>query len=147
MSDQTLHSSKSIFQTALSVFRPKLETQVYQEIQEEREKIRKIAIGMGDHTFFIDNDWQEQSTGVQSILCSLSGEDCTVINVIFKNGHIPEHFHDRLEHVFVATGTLTECLTGRVLGEGESMTIPPNVKHEWRSDHAKLTVVWRPPYD
>ena len=126
---------------------PKLDHELEEAIEREREKIRKISIGMGKEVFELGDNWQEQANNVHIIRCSLDGKDCTVVNVIFKNGaYMAEHDHDRLEMVFVVAGQITEIVSGRVLKEGDSMTIPANQRHGWRSDYAKLTVVWKPPY-
>ena len=147
MQENTLPNSKSIFQTVFQYLVPKLDHELEEAIEREREKIRKISIGMGSEVFELGDNWQEQANSVHIIRCSLDGKDCTVINVVFKNeGYMAEHDHDRLEMVFVAAGQITEIVSGRVLKEGDSMTIPANQKHGWRSDYAKLTVVWKPPY-
>ena len=126
---------------------PKLDHELEEAIEREREKIRKISIGMGSEVFELGDNWQEQANNVHIIRCSLDGKDCTVVNVIFKNGaYMAEHDHDRQEMVFVVAGQITEIVSGRVLKEGDSMTIPANQRHGWRSDYAKLTVVWKPPY-
>ena len=147
MQENTLQISKSIFQTVFQYLVPKLDHELEEAIEREREKIRKISIGIGSDVFELGDNWQEQGDNVHIIRCSLDGKDCTVVNVVFKDdGYMAEHDHDRLEMVFVAAGQITEIVSGRVLKEGDSMTIPANQKHGWRSDYAKLTVVWKPPY-
>lgn len=93
----------------------------------------------------IGTDWVKQAKGVHSIVCSLNSPDCTVINVIFsEEGVLKPHKHDTIEYVFVASGSIKETVSGKLVNEGESMVIPPRTSHGWQSNGAKLIVVWRP---
>lgn len=126
---------------------------VRQQIKEQRDKIKKLATAVtmsyegGDEEIMIGEEWVKQAKGVHSIVCSLNGDDCTVLNVIFsEGGELKPHHHDRQEFVFVASGSITETVSGKIIKEGHSVIIESKQSHGWRSNGAKLTVVWKPPY-
>lgn len=130
------------------------EDSIRKQIKTHREKIRKMASmvtmnykNQPSEELRIGEDWTRQAKGVYSIVCSLNGEDCTVLNVIFsEGGYLRPHHHDRKEYVFVASGSIEEVVSGQVIEEGGSIKIGPNQSHGWRSNGAKLTVVFKPPY-
>lgn len=155
MGIDNLLTSKSTLATVLSQFLSKLDRdeQVVAQVKEKREEIRRLACSVvmsydtHNEEIVIGEDWHRQARGVHSITCTLSGPDCTVVNVIFSEGGLLKpHHHDREESVFVASGSIKETVSGVTIKEGESVTIDANKSHGWVSDGAKLTVVWRPPY-
>jgi quercetin dioxygenase-like cupin family protein len=160
METETLNTSRSIFQNVLNQFlsRSSRDDEVLREVAKERAKIKKLATRVSfsykSHTERVDfgDEWLKLADGVHSIACSLNSDDCTVINVIFEEGgHILPHYHDRDEYLFVASGKIVETVSGRTINEGESIKIPgatdqDKTWHGWKSDGAKLTVVWKPPF-
>lgn len=97
--------------------------------------------------FLVGNNWENIAPSVHSIECALDGNSCTVINVTFyEGGYLKPHSHDREETIFVVDGEIEDLIANKTIKTGETYVIPANVEHEIKSDYAKLTVVFRPPF-
>jgi len=95
----------------------------------------------------ISSEWHELTDSVSAIECVLNGKECTVINMILREGSfISKHKHKRAEEIFVVSGEIIDDVNDVVTSEGNVYTIPLNKSHSIRSDYAKLTVVYRPPF-
>jgi quercetin dioxygenase-like cupin family protein len=89
--------------------------------------------------------YRDIAKGVKSIVCSLDSDECTVFNVIFEaGGHIPVHYHDEEETIFVVTGSIVDLQTGKGTMAGQVYRIPPMRNHEIVSDNARLVVTFKP---
>lgn len=127
-------------------------------VKEELTKVRKqisemanrVTVTFDDEPVSINvtNDWYELAPSVSIIECSLNdASDCTILNVQFREGGvIKKHRHSRQEDIFVVSGSLHDYVNGIEIPEGTVYSIPPNKPHGFKSNNAKLTVVFRPPY-
>lgn len=96
----------------------------------------------------VSNNFKSVGSNVEVILCSLDSNEMTVINVKFnKGGELPVHSHDRVEHIYILDGTLTDLVTNTTYKKGEVFIIPPNKNHHLISDFALLVVTWTPAYE
>ena len=96
----------------------------------------------------VSNNFKTIGTNVDIILCSLDSNDMTVVNVKFnKGGEIPIHNHDRVEHIYVIEGSITDKLNNKTFKKGEVYEIPPHQNHHIVSDFALLVVTWTPAYE
>lgn len=96
----------------------------------------------------ISNNFKTIGTNVEVILCSLDSQDMTVVNVKYhKSGEIPPHNHDRIEHIYVIEGSITDKVNNKTFKKGEVYIIPPEQIHHIVSDYALLVVTWTPAYE
>lgn len=123
------------------------------ELQEAHDRIAKLAnritMQFDKKTINVDVEkvWQTIAPSVESIECALNGDDCTVLNVFFREGGIIEkHKHDRQEEIFVVAGEIYDSVNDVQITQGDRYIIPANTYHQIESDYARLTVVFRPPF-
>jgi quercetin dioxygenase-like cupin family protein len=127
--------------------------QVIKDLKKVRSEISKMANRV-THVFDkqlvdfnITEEWRSIAGNVNAIECVLNSPECTVINMVFDNGgFIPRHKHNRQEEIFVVSGEIHDSINDVHITQGGVYIIPPNKPHEIRSDKAKLTVVFRPPF-
>lgn len=127
-----------------------LKEQLFDEHREITRMANRVVMQGGMQTFNLDitNKWTEVAPSVESIECALNGPDCTVLNVRFgKGGVIPKHKHDRLEEIFVVSGEIYDSVNDVRVTQGDRYIIPKDTPHQIESDNARLTVVFRPPFD
>jgi mannose-6-phosphate isomerase-like protein (cupin superfamily) len=99
------------------------------------------------------NDWVEfYDYNIKGIICSLNKEintnDMTIVNIKYeKNGYLPPHTHDRIETVYVISGSFFDECSDKTYNEGDSVIIQPGTIHSSRSDNCLLTVTWRPAFN
>ena len=95
----------------------------------------------------VEKVWRTIAPSVESIECALNGDDCTVLNVFFRQGGIIEkHKHDRQEEIFVVAGKIYDSINDVLITQGDRYIIPAHTYHQIESDYARLTVVFRPPF-
>lgn len=97
----------------------------------------------------IGKSWVEIFPRVQSIECSLTDEDCTVLNIqLGKNAEIPKHHHKYSDSdVFVVSGKIQDLVSGKVYKQGSVMPIPRSKDHHIKAlEDSTITVVYRPPF-
>lgn len=132
-----------------------------QELKLAHERIamlaNRVTMRYENHNEDVDiaKKWESIAPSVESIECALNGKDCTVLNVSFsEGGFIDKHTHDRQEHIFVVSGSLTVNMYSHPeadpevyqVQEGNRFIIPKYTIHSVRSNYAKLTVVFRPAF-
>lgn len=131
----------------------KLKTdQLEKQVKQKHEEIRNMASKI--HMIYEDEvvpvpvpsfSWVEIAENVESIECSLTNAISTVVNVRFnKGGFLREHHHDREEIIHVIEGEIE--VNGDIVKEGQSCRIPAYQLHWIKSDYARLTMVFRPPF-
>jgi quercetin dioxygenase-like cupin family protein len=126
----------------------------HSELQEVRKnltaQIRNIEMRFADKRKSItvsDDSKVSISKGVIVNVCSLNSDAITVINVVFsEGGDLAPHSHDRVEHIYILDGTITDKITGQTYFAGSVYRIPPDQIHHIVSDYALLTVTWVPAY-
>lgn len=125
-----------------------------QQLQQLRDTIKNqcrtilMQYETGSETVLVTNDtFLSISPNVYTKVCSLDSNDMTVVNVVFEEGgNLPVHSHDRIETIYVISGSITDLVTNKTYTKGSVYVIPPHVKHHIVSDYARLTVTWVPAY-
>lgn len=130
-------------------------TRKQKQIQQHRGEIKEMASRIKmryeqnrEQDVDIGTKWIDIAPNVQSIRCSLSGKNCTVINVRFgEGGRIQRHEHPlRREDIYVIDGEIRDTVNNVVVKQGDHYVIPAGLPHEIVSDYALLTITFRPAY-
>ena len=90
------------------------------------------------------------SANVRMRLCALDLEDPehTVVNVVFDaEGTLGLHHQPEQLTLFCLSGSVLEMISGKIVNEGEVLSIGPHQNIELASTRAYLTLTWKPPLE
>lgn len=105
---------------------------------------------MGSNSTYIPaGKWVELGNNVYASRCSLSDDEHTALDVLFKpGGNLPTHFHtNREETIFVTNGRIKNEINNKIYKTNDICVIPKGESHTITSDiGATLKVIFKPAY-